>query len=176
MLCFITPKLGHIHCTGHFNLEPHCCIRCEQFAEFESNVPALDIVTHSCLLMWAQCGFTVHLSHCFGHPLPFAPLTSTFTWPLVWRWWCLSVFVEPDYSRPWLISHNWVKYRPWCWDTSPYPASCLSTAQQEQSEYRHRFTDTFALKYDIFFIHSFIFFTHLIMSSGLRGSAGAYSN
>lgn len=32
----------------------------------------------------------------------------------------------------------------------------------------------FSMFYGIFFIHSFIFFTHLFLSSGLWGSAGAY--
>lgn len=60
-----------------------------------------------------------------AHPLYCAPP------PLVWYGltvpsMCLSL--TPDYSRLLLIRDNWVKYRLFCWDMWPRPASCHTTA------------------------------------------------
>lgn len=106
-----------------------------------SNVPALDIVTHSCLLSKGSlCICPAALANpCSCHPdLRLHPSGIALMIPV-----CLSV--EPDCSRLWPIRHNWVKCRLWCWDALPCPASCLSTAQQEWSEYGHRFTKTHVL-------------------------------
>lgn len=84
VLCFVTPKLGHTHCTEHLNLESHCYIRCKQFAEFARKSCLGLGHCHPLMFahvgsLWLHCASTLLLWSSTVMPPAIATLTSTFT-------------------------------------------------------------------------------------------------